>query len=168
MTKKDKLIVSQVLDAGLKVIKTPELAANRPHLERYLRNSLQIYKAGIDTLDMKIQFYQDLHDARSKTLKIPESELPGSPDLRKKLKLKISELEEKKREFIKAAKSLPDKLPLLNNDDQDFQKILQADNAWHAKNGCLILGMCICEFARHRPYKSSCLDPGKDFSVLSD
>jgi len=168
MTKEKKLIVSQVLSAGLEVIKTPELAANRLNLERYLRNSLKIYKAAIDTLDMKIQFYQNLHDAKTETLKIPKSELPGSSDFRKKLKLKISELEEKKKEFIRVAKSLPDKLPLLNNGDQDFQKILQTDDTWHAKNGCQILGMCICEFARYRPYKSTCLPSGKDFSVLCD
>ena len=168
MTKKNKLIVSQVLDDGLKVIKNPELAANRAHLERYLRNSLQLYKAGIDTLDMKILFFQALHDGRTSTLKIPVSDLPGSSKFRENIKAKITELEEKKQEFIKAAKSLPERLPLLKNDDQDFQKILQADNEWHAKNGCLILGMCICEYSRHRPYKSSCLPPGKDFSVLSD
>ncbi len=168
MTKKpEKLNVSKILSAGLDVIKRPDMVANRSHMERYLRNFLQIYKDGIDTLDMKILFYQEFYDGRSKTLKIPESELPGSPTLRKTIKKKIAELEQKREEWINIAEKLPDRLPHLINDDQDFQKILHMDNAWSAKNGCMVLGMCICECSRYRPYKSTCLPNGKDFSILS-
>ncbi len=168
MTKTNKLDVSKVLQSGLDALKHPKLSGNRTYLKRYLRNFLKIYKAGIDTIDMKILFLQDIHDARTQTLKIPASDLPGSPTLREKIKAKIKELEQKKVEWIKIAESIPDRLPLLVNDDPDFQKILHIDDAWSAKNGCTVLGMCICECSRRRPYKSSCLDPGKDFSVLSD
>lgn len=166
MTKHKNLNVEEILNKGLEVIKKTELVGNRAHLERYLRNFLQIYENGIKTLDMKIIFYQELYDGNPKTLIIPVKEMPGSSNFRQEIKNKIKELKEKRKEWIKLAENLPDRLPHLINDDQDFQKILYLDDAWSAKNGCLVLGMCICECSRYHFYKRTCLPTGKDFSIL--